>query len=153
MTQDIRHASDVRLRWLDEVCGRGAGLRDEKTEIEYGRNNRRIRQRSGGCQVNIDGQGLTGRGRSGSSPKRTVSLHPGLVVVPGSLGGVVTLVMMMARAVKQEGREPLRANLQRKLAIPAGHEPDGDERAKRQRHHQEAGEPPVLTQICESNGH
>jgi len=44
MTQDIHRASDVRLRWLDdEVCRRGAGLRDEKTEIQYGRNNRRIR--------------------------------------------------------------------------------------------------------------
>ena len=65
----------------------------------------------------------------------------------------MAFVMMMARAVEQEGREPFRANLQRKLAIPAGHEPDGDERTQRQCHHQEAGEPPVLAQICESNRH
>lgn len=100
MTQDIRHASDVRLRWLDEVCGRGAGLRDEKTEIQYGRNNRRIRQRSGGCQVDTDDQGLTCYRCPRGRPKRTVPLHPGLVVVSGSLGGVVApMIMMMARAV------------------------------------------------------
>jgi len=75
-------------------------LRDEETEIEYSRNHCRVRQRSHGLQVNIDDQGLTGRGRSSGGPKRTVSLHPGLVVVSGSLGGVVALMMMMARAVK-----------------------------------------------------
>jgi hypothetical protein len=101
----------------------------------------------------MDGQGLTGRGRPGGGSERTMPLHPGLVVVPGRLGGVVAFMMMMARAVKQERREPFRANLQRKLAIPAGHEPDGDERTQCQRHYQKAGEPPVLTQICESNGH
>jgi hypothetical protein len=75
-------------------------LRYEETEIEYSRNDCRVRQRSHGLQVNIDDQGLTGSGRSSSGPKWTVSLHPGLVVVSGSLGGVVALVMMMARAVE-----------------------------------------------------
>ena len=101
----------------------------------------------------MDGQGLTGRGRPCGGPKRTVSLHPGLVIVSRGLRGIVAFVMMMARALEQERREPFRANLQRKLAIPAGHEPDGDERTQLQRHYQEAGEPPVLAQICESNGH
>ena len=101
----------------------------------------------------MDGQGLTGRRRSRGGPKRTVSLHPGRVVVSGSLRRIMAFMMMMARAVEQERREPFRANLQRKLAIPAGHEPDGDERTQRQRHHQEAGKPPVLAQIGESDGH
>ena len=75
-------------------------MRDEETEIEYSRNHCRVRQRRSRLQVNIDDQGLTGRGRCSGGPKRTVSLHPGLVVVSGSLGGVVALMMMMARAVK-----------------------------------------------------
>ena len=75
-------------------------MRDEETEIEYSRNHCRVRQGRNRLQVNIDDQGLTGRGRSSGGPKRTVSLHPGLVVVSGSLGGIVALVMMMARAVK-----------------------------------------------------
>jgi hypothetical protein len=158
---------NVRLRWLDEVCRWSAGLRDEETEIQYSRNDRRIRQRCGRLQVNAGEQGLTCYGRASGRPERTVSLHPGLMVVPRRLRGIVAIVLMarmpmvpvmVAKAMsrwdmQQCGREPFRANLQHKLAIPTGHEPDGDERTKRQRYHQEAGEPTVLTQICESNGH
>ncbi len=77
-------------------------MRDEKAEIPEGRSHCHLGQRHNGSQVNIDGRGLTGRGRSRGGSKRTVPLHPGLVVVSGrSLGRIVAFVMMMmARALE-----------------------------------------------------
>jgi hypothetical protein len=42
------------------------------------------------------------------------------------------------------GGEAIGANLQRKKAVPAGHETGGNERPERVRHYEEACEPPAL---------
>jgi hypothetical protein len=65
--------------------------------------------------------------------------------------GVLAVVVMVAGRLQKSRRKAFRANLQRKLTVPAGHEPNGDERAKRQYQHQQAGQPPVLTESCESD--
>src|SRR3569833_2420481 len=60
MTQDLHRASDVRLRWLNEDCGRGTGLRDQEANIQFSRYNRRIRHDGGGGRNNTNKQQMTG---------------------------------------------------------------------------------------------
>jgi hypothetical protein len=123
---------NVRLCWSDEVFRGRARLRNQKTEVEYGRNNRGVRHQRGGVQVNSDKQRIACRRRADSRSKRTVTLHPRFVVVPWSrsLWGIATAVVM-TRMMQQCRRKALRTNLQRKLAIAGGHESDGNERTKR----------------------
>ena len=127
-------------------------MRNEKTEVEYRRNDCSVRHSYSRLQINSDQQrvasGRCSRGRS----KRTVPLHPGLVVVARRRRGI-TACVMMAGVMQQRRRKAFRTNLQRKLAIAARHEANRYERAKRQRNHQEAGEPPVPAEIGEANGH
>ena len=119
-------------------------MRDEKTEVEYSRNYCGIRHRSRGLQVDSDQQGVARRRRTRGRSKRTVPLHPRFVVVTRSRRGIPALVVM-TRVMQQCRRKAFRANLQRKPAIPGRHEANRNERTKRQRHHQEAGEPPMPT--------
>lgn len=135
---------NVRSCWSDEVCRRSARLRNEKTEVEYSCNTCGVRHRNSRLQINSNVQRVACTRRSRSRSKRTVPLHPGFVVVTRRLLGIAAVVMM-AGAVQQCCRKAFGANLQRELAVPAGHEPNRNERTKRQRHHQEAGEPPVPT--------
>lgn len=150
---------NVRLRELDEVSGRRARLRQEEAKIELGRNRYRIWRRRGGWQVNNSKEDRkTCNGGAGSRTKRAMPLHPRLMVMPRCGRGMIALmvafmVMLLCSPVKQDRRESIRADLQCNLAIPTGHKPNRNERAKRERHHQEAGKPPVLAQGCETHGH
>lgn len=110
-------------------------MRNEKAEIEYSRNDCRVRHSHRRLRINRDEQRVAcSRRRSGRS-KRTMPLHPRLVVVAGGRRGIAALVMM-AGVMQQRGGKAFRANLQRKLAIAGGHESNRNQRPKRQRHHQ-----------------